>query len=159
MWKICGLGIFTEYLSLRLCMLATLLHICLKHMHPDHVHTHLCEAYVYLDIWPCSHTSMWSLCLLSMSNRSALDIVSTELCPLYAHLSWKCVQWRFFNPSLSNICILAIYLHSYPKDMCLLPISNTSVLKMSVMGISLHICVCWAFPTHPFQRRLDCVLA
>ena len=64
MWKICGLGIFTEYLSLRLCMLATLLHICLKHMHPDHVHTHLCEAYVYLDIWPCSHTSMWSLCLL-----------------------------------------------------------------------------------------------
>ena len=31
-------------------MLATLLHICLKHMHPDHVHTHLCEAYVYLDI-------------------------------------------------------------------------------------------------------------
>ena len=45
----------------------------------------------------------------------------------------------FFNTSLSNICVLGIYLHSYPKDVYLLPISYSSILKMCMLGTYPHI--------------------
>ena len=32
----------------KICILGTFLYICLKDMHPDNVHTHLCETYIYL---------------------------------------------------------------------------------------------------------------
>ena len=126
-WKMCGLGISLHiYLKDILC---TLLHICLKHMHPDNVHTHL-GLLRYL---------MW--------NRCTLGIASTEYVP--AHLSGRCVQWILCNTSLWNICILAKFTCTAILKMYLLPISYTSILKMCAVGISLHIYVSWAFPTHP----------
>ena len=48
----CGVWVFHCISILKIWILCTLLHICLKDMHPDNVNTHLCETYVYyLDIY------------------------------------------------------------------------------------------------------------
>ena len=47
----CVVGVFHCIRMLKIGILCTLLHICLKDMHPDNVQTHLCETYVYLDIY------------------------------------------------------------------------------------------------------------
>ena len=47
----CVVWVFHCIYILKICILATLPHICLKDMHPDNVQIHLCETYVYLDIY------------------------------------------------------------------------------------------------------------
>ena len=47
----CLVCVFHCISILKICILATLLHICLKDTHPDNVHTHLRETDVYLDIY------------------------------------------------------------------------------------------------------------
>ena len=47
----CVFWVFHCISILKIWILGTLLHICQKEMHPDNVHTHLCETYVSLNIY------------------------------------------------------------------------------------------------------------
>ncbi len=108
----CSLGVSLHIYLKDVSYLGISLHICLKDMYTGYFAAHLSERYAS---WQCSHTSMGNIGLLRYLCEIGWRGVYW-VCPVYAHLSWKCVQWMFFNPSLWNISIPGIYLHSYPKD-------------------------------------------
>ena len=79
---------------LKIWILATLLHICLKHMHPDNVHTHLCQTYVHLHIYvKYLFTSALTMCTLGV----------------YLRIYLKDLSYGSFLPQISERCLLWVF--------------------------------------------------